>query len=81
MMVSYSVNNFAVLFSGVGKSCPGCEENGQTFCNYDYGDSGNCEPCSSYANEDACRSDGLPAAGEADCIKKCFASAYRQGKI
>jgi len=56
----------------IGKSCPGCEENGMRFCNFDYGDSGVCESCSKYENEDQCNSDGLPEPGAADCRARCF---------
>ena len=52
----------------------GCEAVGGTFCNYDYGDSGFCEPCSSRNTPTDCHSDGLPAAGAADCERWCFPS-------
>ena len=51
----------------------GCEVLGQSFCNYDYGNSGLCEPCNSVAGRASnCASVGLPSAGVADCVRWCF---------
>ena len=49
----------------------GCEVDGEAFCNFDYGATGFCESCSSYASANDCRNDGLPYAGVADCITRC----------
>ena len=51
----------------LGPSACGCVDG--TFCNFDDGDSGGCEGC--LGSEDACRSDGLPGAGAADCVACC----------
>merc|ERR1719461_899880 len=40
-----------------------------SFCNYDYGSSGMCEPCMS--SEDECMNDGLPEAGAQECVAVC----------
>merc|ERR1712190_273337 len=40
-----------------------------SFCNYDYGSSGSCEPCMS--SEDECMNDGLPEAGAQECVAVC----------
>ena len=53
----------------------GCEENGQQFCNFDYGADGFCEPCSNFEDIDRCYNDGLPSAGADDCAMRCF-NAY-----
>ncbi|KAH8045489.1 hypothetical protein JL722_14178 [Aureococcus anophagefferens] len=42
------------------------------FCNFDYGGSGGCESCASFASRDACGEDGLPSDGEDDCVACCF---------
>ena len=50
----------------LGPSACGCV--GGTFCNFDDGDVGGCESC---MDVDDCYSDGLPAAGAADCAACC----------
>ena len=51
-----------------------------SFCNFDYGNSGFCESCSPYRNSNqtlvdlACGSDGLPDSGVSDCKNKCLSS-------
>ena len=50
----------------------GCEVLGHSFCNYDYGNSGTCEPCSDIDDVSSCASQGLPSAGVADCVRWCF---------
>ena len=58
----------------------GCELMGEQFCNYDFGSSGNCEPCSNMDGSRArCRLDGLPARGAADCEHYCFDSLESPG--
>jgi len=43
-----------------------------SFCNFDYGSTGTCEPCSNFSERDNCFTDGLPLAGEDDCAQRCF---------
>ena len=50
----------------------GCEAPGASFCNYDFGSSGNCESCIGFSDASGCDGVGLPAAGAADCKKWCF---------
>ena len=60
----------------------GCEALGTSFCNYDGGSTGDCEPCSDFMeyadmygmepSADMCDYVSLPAAGAADCKKWCF---------
>ena len=51
-----------------------------SFCNFDYGNSGFCESCSPYRNSNqtlvdlACGSDTLPDSGVSDCKNKCLSS-------
>ena len=51
-----------------------------SFCNFDYGNSGFCESCSPHRNSNqtlvdlACGSDGLPDSGVSDCKNKCLSS-------
>ena len=55
----------------------GCEEAGQSFCNYDLGDAGFCEACSDRPSDnvvgsyDGCHNWGLPEAGADDCVRWC----------
>ena len=42
------------------------------FCNFDYDSYGGCESCDNHADESSCYSDGLPSAGEEDCVNCCF---------
>lgn len=53
----------------------GCERSRETFCNYDFGDSGRCESCSSHRTIGSCDNAGLPPAGARDCKKWCFLSS------
>ena len=57
----------AITLVQADNECPGCEEDGSTFCNYDDGDSGTCELCSSFSTADDCLWDGLPDDGAEDC--------------
>jgi hypothetical protein len=50
----------------------GCEIDGETFCNFDYGNNGFCENCSDFETVERCYNDGLPMAGAADCEARCF---------
>jgi len=51
-----------------------------SFCNFDYGNSGFCESCSPHRNSNqtlvdlACGSDGLPDSGVSDCKNKCHST-------
>jgi len=57
----------------------GCEVDGEFFCNFDFGDSGNCEPCSAPRSRDDCYNSGLPDAGAEDCAKRCFDNSRSDG--
>ncbi len=46
---------------------------GQAFCDFEE-DDGGCAPCSDYKKAKHCSTDGLPSAGEADCVACCFAT-------
>ena len=67
--------------SGAGAECRafttcGCDrwyKEGKAFCDFDKAD-GNCVPCSDYKKAKHCSTDGLPSAGEADCVACCFAT-------
>jgi len=56
--------------SSVETGC-GCED-GTNFCNYDYGYTGFCEPCSNHFSINGCYDVGLPEAGAQDCENRCF---------
>ncbi|GMH61438.1 hypothetical protein TL16_g03253 [Triparma laevis f. inornata] len=70
----YSDDYSSDYYSHYNAGC-GCED-GTNFCNYDYGSSGFCEPCSGRAVPSDCNTDGLPAAGAEDCKIRCFGSDY-----
>ena len=61
----------AALFSTAHGTCD-CIDG--TFCNYDFGDSGECEKCFGFVGDD-CYSAGLPDKGAADCEQRCFESS------
>ena len=46
---------------------------GKAFCDFEE-DDGNCVPCSDYKKAKHCSTNGLPSAGEADCVACCFAT-------
>ena len=50
----------------------GCEIDGKTYCNFDFGDTGNCETCNDHTNVSSCENAGLPDEGALDCKKRCF---------
>ncbi len=50
----------------------GCEIDGKTFCNFDFGDTGNCETCYDHTNASSCENAGLPDKGALDCKNRCF---------
>lgn len=50
----------------------GCEIDGKTFCNFDYGHNGTCESCDNHKDATSCEHDGLPDKGAIDCKKRCF---------
>lgn len=50
----------------------GCEVDGETFCNFDYGETGFCESCDDFDSVEHCYNDGLPDAGAEDCHNRCF---------
>jgi len=56
---------------GEGEGVCGCED-GTNFCNYDFGDDGTCEPCSTHGSIDDCDNDGATEAGAQDCKNRCF---------
>jgi hypothetical protein len=67
---------------GVGAECRafttcGCGDRGykegKAFCDFEEADGG-CAPCSDYKKAKHCSTDGLPSAGEADCVACCFAT-------
>ena len=47
---------------------------GKAFCDFEE-DDGGCVPCSDYKKAKHCSTDGLPSAGEADCVACCFATS------
>ena len=57
-----------------------CEVIGESFCNYDYGDSGSCENCADIPGGtlSGCDQWGLPDAGAADCHKWCGQQQQQQ---
>ena len=75
LLLLYSYN------AGAGAECRafttcGCDrwyKEGKAFCDFDKAD-GNCVPCSDYKKAKHCSTDGLPSAGEADCVACCFAT-------
>jgi hypothetical protein len=50
----------------------GCEVDGESFCNFESGPTGICEPCSRHTELSSCNDDGLPLAGAIDCVARCF---------
>ena len=53
----------------------GCEIPSVKFCNYDDGNTGNCENCSDMEGElQSCYETGLPEKGANDCAKYCFSN-------
>ena len=60
--------------SGGGAACRGPEKCGceaDSFCNFDDGNTGFCEPCANFDTIAACYEDGLPKKGEEDCASCC----------
>jgi hypothetical protein len=57
----------------------GCEVDGESFCNFDMGTTGFCEPCSRHTELASCNDDGLPLAGAIDCTARCFANGESAG--
>ena len=74
-MASYLV--LLLLYSyihGAGAACKGPQKCGceaDSFCNFDDGNTGFCEPCANFDTIAACYEDGLPKKGEEDCASCC----------
>ena len=61
-------------YGSSGGALCGCED-GTNFCNYDFGDTGDCEACSEVPSVQDCYEQGLSDEGAADCEQRCFASS------
>ena len=69
-MASYLLLLLLYSYNAGGAACRGPEKCGceaDSFCNFDDGNTGFCEPCANFDTIAACYEDGLPKKGEEDC--------------
>ena len=73
-MASYLLVLLLYSYNAGGAACRGPEKCGceaDSFCNFDDGNTGFCEPCANFDTIAACYEDGLPKKGEEDCASCC----------
>jgi hypothetical protein len=73
-MASYLLVLLLYGYNAGGAACRGPEKCGceaDSFCNFDDGNTGFCEPCANFDTIAACYEDGLPKKGEEDCASCC----------